>query len=355
MDETIHTDISARFANMSIVCAFLVVCIHVGGVFENGSIGWWFSELTRDGIARVAVPYFFLASGFFLAGKFAGVPLRGMLPVWRNEVLKRVRSLLVPLVIWPIIWMLWNAPFIMVANKIAVRPLTHAVPFLNGVLWPGFGILWFVRFLFILVLLSPLLLFLIRKCGYAWLVVAFAAYWSAYTFLDLWKPMGPFAWCVYVVSLEGIAYFSLGLLLRCNVSVILALRGIMAYGILSLGILFMVLSVICKFLQITVSEACGSGYLNLRHFPVPFLMAGIFGLMPPRRFPYYLISAAFPVYLLHCVWVLPIRCVLNQIRFVPAVARYLIVWLGAFGLSVFTAWLMRKRTPKVADVLFGGR
>lgn len=355
MHNTIQADLSAKFANMSIVCAFMVVCIHVGGVFEKGSLGWWLAEFTRDGVARMAVPYFFLVSGFFLAGKFEGITFRGLFPVWGREVLKRIRTLLIPLAIWPILGMFWSAPFIIAANRLAGRPLPHAVPFLNGVFWPGFGILWFVKFLFILVLLTPLLIFFVRKCRWLWLIVTFGTYMSAYTFLDYWNPTGPLEWCMYQFSLEGITYFSAGLMLRNHASTILeALRGRRSWQILWLGIVVMCVAVFCKYMQVTYSENCG-GDLNLRHFPVPFFMVGIFGLMPTKRFPDYLISAAFPVYLLHPLCILPIKCLLNKISFVSSTTQYLIVWGGAFASSVFVAGLMRKVTPRSAYILFGGR
>ena len=235
---------------MSIVCAFLVVCMHLGGEFVRGSAGWWVSEFTRGGIARVAVPYFFLAAGFFFTGKFISVEVSDIFRIWKFEVIKRVKTLIVPLLLWPIIWMFWSAPFVMVANKLAERPLSHAIPFLNGVYWPGVGILWFVKFLFILILLSPILLLLVRKLRVVWLAIAFALYWGAYSFLDPVKATGPLGWCVYEFSLEGTAYFSAGMFLRefCIDGLILPKRISMTF--ILVGLLGALLSIARNFAQI---------------------------------------------------------------------------------------------------------
>ena len=58
----ISTRISNKIANMGMVCAVLVVSILVPsiGVLDKGAI-------ISDYIARIAVPYFFVVSGFLLA------------------------------------------------------------------------------------------------------------------------------------------------------------------------------------------------------------------------------------------------------------------------------------------------
>ena len=356
MDESVDmNDIScstsAKFANMSIVCAALVVCMHVGGKFACGSVGWWFSELTRGGISRVAVPYFFLASGFFLMGKFIDVEGRSVIPVWLAEVYKRVRTLLIPFLIWPLIVMLWSAFFTLLANHLARRPLGHAIPFMNGVYWPGVGHLWFIKFLFVLVLVSPAILFLVRRLGRIWLVITFVAYWGIYTFIDPVNATGSMGWCIYKVSLEGVAYFSAGIYLRQFVAKDALLSRRVSVWMLMVGVLGVVGSMIYNSMQFSF----GCGGLNLRHFPLPFLMAGMFGLMPRKRFPILLISAAFPVYLMHVMWVVPVACLLNHVPWICATMAYLLKWIIAFAVSVAAAWGLRRLMPCTAAILFGGR
>ena len=62
----IDSRLSVKLTNMGFLCSMLVVLIHTGVLADRGSYLWWVSSLTGKGIATVAVPYFFLVSGFML-------------------------------------------------------------------------------------------------------------------------------------------------------------------------------------------------------------------------------------------------------------------------------------------------
>ena len=84
-------------------------------------------------------------------------------------------------------------------------------------------------------------------------------------------------------------------------------------------------------------------------------MAGMFGLMPIKLFPEMFVTAAFPVYLMHFMWAVPIGCLLHHISFIGDTLAYLVRWGVALGMSILTAFLLRRYVPRVAGVLFGGR
>lgn len=65
----ITDSISAKFANMSFVCACLVAMMHLQ--YDRSMCGGWVFQMLFHGLPRAAVPFFFLASGFFLSGKLA--------------------------------------------------------------------------------------------------------------------------------------------------------------------------------------------------------------------------------------------------------------------------------------------
>ena len=100
--EPVSEELSCKFKNMAIVCAILVVFIHIPlGRLESGSVLWVFDMLVRWGIAQIAVPFFFVASGYFLAGHI------GEDGWWKREILKRIRAL------HPLerhLYPLWNDP-----------------------------------------------------------------------------------------------------------------------------------------------------------------------------------------------------------------------------------------------------
>lgn len=55
---------SGKLANLGFVCACLVVAIHVRVEAEAGNACWWFCGLLKDGVARMAVPFFFATAAF---------------------------------------------------------------------------------------------------------------------------------------------------------------------------------------------------------------------------------------------------------------------------------------------------
>ena len=56
----IDTALSSRISNMGVVCAMLVVALHICPNVEVGSFTWVVDRFINDGIGRAAVPYFFI-------------------------------------------------------------------------------------------------------------------------------------------------------------------------------------------------------------------------------------------------------------------------------------------------------
>lgn len=108
-------NLSAKMVNMSFVCAALVVSMHVGSPTPVGSFSWFFIEPLHEILGDMAVPYFFMASGFSLEGHM-GEP--GWYP---REMKKRFRTLFVPYVLWPLLVAVYLMPVAILANYHAHR------------------------------------------------------------------------------------------------------------------------------------------------------------------------------------------------------------------------------------------
>ena len=109
--------LSRKFANMSLLCAILVVSIHIGRGTEIGSGAWYFSQVVSSGIAGIAIPFFFFASGFFVA-------VHSDEPGWYGVALrKRCRTLLIPYLLWNIIYFCFENGIAVAANAIHGRGL----------------------------------------------------------------------------------------------------------------------------------------------------------------------------------------------------------------------------------------
>ena len=61
-------EISQKIKNMGLLCAILVVFIHIEWPINYKiSVGWLMYHLFNDGLSAIAVPFFFFLSGFFVS------------------------------------------------------------------------------------------------------------------------------------------------------------------------------------------------------------------------------------------------------------------------------------------------
>ena len=159
--------LSHKIANMSLLCSALVVCIHIMKREQfPGSLAWRVRQLSGEGMCRIAVPFFFATAGYFLAMHFCE---KGW---YKREVLKRIRTLVLPYVVWCIICF-FVCSCIIVLNNLSEGMIWHSGLFSVRRLLSAFGInplhvpelrqLWFVRVLFTLVIISPILNFSLAK------------------------------------------------------------------------------------------------------------------------------------------------------------------------------------------------
>ena len=160
-----------RLANMSLLCAALVVFIHISGPKEFGSAAWCFHYIFRSIFATIAVPYFFCAAGFFL-GKHVDEP-----GWYRNAIRKRVKSLLIPFVFWCGAWAVYSWGIGIVGDVLKHRTIEWSfLPFLSldylGLDFsqaPALFTIWFVRMLMLFVIMSSLVVLCVRR--WPWLTV----------------------------------------------------------------------------------------------------------------------------------------------------------------------------------------
>ena len=165
--------ISNKIKNMSIVCAMLVPFIHVGKPLVVGSSGWWIYQFTAEGICRIAVPFFCICSGFFLARHFSD---KGW---YYSQVGKRVRTLIVPYLIWSVIFYLFVYSLFLISpdNPVCWRMRIRVSVVSRILMAVGLSLeklpmlypLWYLRFLFLLVLISPVFAFGARSMKFVML------------------------------------------------------------------------------------------------------------------------------------------------------------------------------------------
>ena len=353
MSAKVHIE-NQRFRNMAVACAFLVVAIHVGKADAVGTSAWWCYKLFGGGIASCAVPFFFLASGYFAAKHF------GKDGYWGDALKKRIGSLLIPFVAWSAIF------FVEVFLLRGVQNLMHGSSFFNNGLlahhsfmqavgldpyaMPALFPLWFVRSLLVIFVALPLFELFSRSgilCA-VWVGALFAAVLVTRRMEGDWNGFFRFT-----MSLEGAMYFLLGAFLRRRNLARTPPRCVAwACGLVA----------VAGVLGFAWAKAGGCDvpmWLSLLLTPVEMLW--LWSIVPDKTWPSWLTGNAFSLFLLH----VPMLAVLNVL--VVWIGRYagndisdsavtsICEWVVACGLSLAVAEGLCRLCPAAAKVLFGGR
>lgn len=142
---------------------------------------------------HIAVPAFFLISGYFLFKHLETWDWQ----VWKDKLKNRLHTLMLPYIIWCLIYVLWTKYLKVIVLRLGAfvikgKPLDDIVEYLNtvdinwphvfwdsfswmgGANWLGVDIVntspelipfWFIRDLIVVVLLSPLIYYLVKTFG----------------------------------------------------------------------------------------------------------------------------------------------------------------------------------------------
>ncbi len=341
--------LSNKLANMALICSFLVVFIHTGTKCTNGDTTWWIFHLIKDGICRIAVPFFFVAAGFFLAGHTHESHW------WRHECTKRIRTLLTPYLLWCLLFGIYSATLTLAANI-----YSHADLMRNFDLSPKgwlcyFGLvidtyphmvpLWFVRWLMVLIFIAPIFTCFTTKTqcrGAVTLLLLWCLYCYAPTGTEhtLWR----------VCSLEGIFYFALGLYLR-YFSPQLRLPQ---WGNITLALLS-----ILGFTTTLYGELHPFAYsLYPRMIAQLIFLYVIWQWLPSKKWWRWMTACAFPIFLLHMFILGFLEITKKNLPSLPypaGITEYLLNGTIAILGSILVTLLLRKALPKIASILFGGR
>lgn len=336
---------SRKTKNLGFLCSLLVVAIHAA--WPDGpplSAAWFIRQGLVEGIGRMAVPFFFVVSGFFLARHFSE---KGW---WRRETAKRLRSLLVPYVVWSLAALLAAWLLAAIVDFGTHRPFgtTCPVPGLRD-LPAVFGLdlteypldvpLWYVRCLFVLVLLSPALDWLASRCGRAWLAAAFLLLLFARRI-----PAGNWDTYLYHASL-GLFFFSAGIVLRKTRPPQLPSVAAVFSGLAGLALLAAKMAAAWKGWPFE-SEL---GTLSL-----PFLLHAAWTFVPKSEWPGWLTSCAFPIFLANIVVIRFVAPFLLHAGMGGGAAAFAELAAGV-AVPCALAWFLRRCFPRVASIAFGGR
>ncbi len=242
--------LSNKIKIISFISIILVVFLHSYNydTKQNGSVilfeksAFWFVEnYISNGLTRIAVPFFFIFSGFLFFLNYSNT-----LKEINLKFRKRINTLFVPYLFWSVFgiliyFLLQNIPVIktfftkeLIVDFSLVKWIETI--FINPIPYQ----LWFIRDLIILVLLSPILFLSIRYLK----IVTILLFFSIWMYSDF---------SVLSNSIEALFFYSLGgyIVLNRDKWNIIFLKG---HAILLIILWFAILafSVILKFVEYNV-------------------------------------------------------------------------------------------------------
>lgn len=354
------------------VMAALVVILHAKDWFYPSGEYIYYNLIrivVSDGVCRLAVPTFFLISGYLYyknIHKFSSI-----YDFWKNQNLKRIKSLLIPYLLWNIIGIV-----LFVSSVFILQGVDAALDFCENrgwhmMLWnnnrigenlndninilgllmhgsvPINGPLWFIRDLFILNILSPLIYYVVKKMGGYWLFLM-----SIFYIFNIWIPFEGF-------SASGFYFFSLGCFLQLKNKM---LHNAFANYYKYIGLISFILFAFMVFMY---NESLMYSKILLRAFTVfgsLFLLYVVSVGIKHNKLKVYtkLNDSSFFIFALHML-IIP-SIIIRVFNFILPFENEMIFILKYIGASfvdilacILIFYVCKMHFPKVTSILSGGR
>ena len=320
MSLIMNSRLSNKFRNLGFVAAWMMVFIHVGGPAARDGAAWWFAEIVKYGFSVVAVPFFFVTSGYWLARNYQ----------YADAVRKRVRSILVPYLLWSAIFLAFSKTLQVAANLRAHRTLMENV-FVADQIWTWFGLdltvqpycvpFWYLRTLFLLTLVSPVIVFAAKRLPRFWLASLFASMFVG----------APELFCL---QWAAVFYFSVGVALQLKCPEFSIPKGL-AVGA---GIFGVVLAAVTAYGHYT-----GGAFAAYSHrLMIPCMMIAAFAAISDGAWPKWITSSSFAIYIVHTFYLCLIGITFpSWTESIPGlIARW---FIAAAGSMIFAGFAQKTR------------
>ena len=332
--QAITTELSKKISRLSLVASILVVILHCYSkeyAAENtGSFGWWLQETLSHGIAYIAVPFFFIVFGFFLFNSRKS---------YGEKIVGRVKSLLLPYVLWSLI-ALGLTFFVTRFARVQIYTFEWTsikwwLEILGVTCEPKFAFhLWFVKSIFIATILSPLL---------SWLLTEFKIFVPIVAMLIfLFVRSLPYSFTCALVFVSLGAYFSL---YPTKGPIRLSLWQNLVVGLLWLAMLFA-----------SWSFPCLSNLAKITG--LVFFWFIYDNLLPYFKFNLPNISvSSFFIYCAHFPLLPYVKLPLSKLPFIADhfMIIYILTPIILISMLIFMEYILTRIAPKVCATLKGGR
>ena len=210
---------------------------------------------------------------------------------------------------------------------------------------------WYIKSLMIFVVISPILVWLIRRAPIS--VIALASFFCLTAKFVMSDPYWKSFW-EYTFSLSGLIYFLIGLSLSCNkesdYSIAVRTEQIIGFIGFALGLVGMLIKVY------------GSGYGELvargiKLISTPLLLLGVWSVIPCDEWPNRMLSMTFPLYILHMFAIKGCNRVFAMfgIEYAQSIGLTVLVFIFVVTISFLLALVIRCAMPCYGQILWGRR
>lgn len=327
-----------KIRNICVITALMVVMIHIPVELPSGGAQAVFWRVVPKGLFDyLAVPLFFLVSGYLLRPGGA--------------VRSRTFTLLFPYFIWNALWFGFGLTVQLINGTFEFQNAVARAPQAFGLIpWnlPCNGPLWYLKSLFLYVCVAPLVerwLRMADRIGVLSLCIGCLCL-SIGVKVGTWTQI--FGW---TFSINGFAYFAFGLLLRRYESRRLPWSKVYAS--------FLGLAVVAIFFVANATDWMGVYARAVCIFTVPFALYSFWELVPAKKFPVWLTSSSFPLYLMHWPILHLVLIIAGKLGWrgflMNSVAGSIVQFCIASFMAITMAQISRRWFPRFTYMLFGGR
>lgn len=345
--------LSQKIRIVSFLSMIMVVLLHSYNInikhsgqilYLEKDINWIVQNFVSNGITRIAVPIFFFISGYLFV---IGSNLTSY--DFIVKIKKRVRTLVIPYLFWTLFGLLFY--YILQSFPQSQSFFTkklikyyNLLEWFNAIFYEPIPYqLWFLRDLIIMVLMSPIICFLVKKAKYIYLIIIFVfwfldkdsvilssealLFFSAGIFVGIYNPkllevkrktVLPLIWLLILVvkTYAGYKNWKFIELYLLKVSILI--------GIISFWQLYDILWKNKAAINILSKYAWSSFFLYVFHEPIMTIVKkGIFYALPKISLSYFLV--------------------------------YLLAPILTIGIGISVAWLLKNRLSFVYQFVTGSR
>ena len=212
---------------------------------------------------------------------------------------------------------------------------------------PLLSITWYLRSLFLLVLISLFLVFALKKNCVVTIIMCYLIYVLSYGYSNWGMPLS-MCFVRRCFSTQGLAFFIIGMAIRLVGDFNPLNNRYKAWGAIIIGaVLFVIKGYFLYLSQIRYSQFMST-------VAIPFLLFGVWYFVPSRAWPKSIVGSSFAIYLIHMFVVYPFQK-MGGSTFLQTWYGFLIGYCAVVLISVFSALLIKKCCPIGAKILFGGR